>query len=392
MEDDYSNYSLIFNITKALLNATSDSFVFTKINSFDGVTSLYHEKILSYILFFSIISLAFIGLIKTIILLLSYIITNIIWNILNLIYTIFASKFSINIFSKLKKMFRLTASEIKKLYTFNFYSYKNRLQGLILVILYLMFLTYNLIFTLTGISIDYGQTILSNCILTSCFCINVFFEIYIPFFYYTRKQNKMRTFLIFSCSLIYGAFLVISFAIFIDTEYKSITYSYLFALVYYLYLMFINALTLKKIYFYNTTKKAIKTYLTQIKIEEQNKIVKYDKFNSQQLNVLDQIYLMKHVYISDDKCPNSINFEYRDKYHFKNVLLLLFFINEIGKLLLCVVLFLPLKERLGGATREIFLYKVGIFQKSLLVANTIIINILVWMTFMKPGIKTYYLY
>jgi hypothetical protein len=149
MEDDFSNCSLLFNITNALLNATSDSFVFTKINTFDGIPSLKHEQILSYILFFSIISLAFIGLIKTIILLLSYIITNIIWNILDLIYTIFASKFSVNIFYKLKKMFRLTSSEIKKLYTFNFYSYKNPLQGLCLVILYFMFLAYNLIFTLT---------------------------------------------------------------------------------------------------------------------------------------------------------------------------------------------------------------------------------------------------
>ena len=394
MEDDFSNFSLLFNITGALLNATSDSFVFTKINTFDGIPSLKHEQILSYILFFSIISLAFIGLIKTIILLVSYIITNIIWNIVDLIYTIFASKFSVNIFYKLKKMFRLTSSEIKKLYTFNFYSYKNPLQGLCLVILYFMFLAYNLIFTLTGISSDYGQSILSNCILTFCFCINVFFEIYIPFFYYTRKQDKMKTYLIFSCSMIYGAFLVLSFAIYIDTEYKSITYSNIFALVFYVYLMFINALTLKKIYFYSTTQKAIKTYLTQIKIEEQNKIAKYVKFNTQQLNVLDQIYLVKDVYISDDNFPDSINFAYRDKYHFKKALLFFFFINEIGKLLLCVVLFLPLRAFFieDEEQRDTFLYEIDIFQKSLLVGNTIIINILVWMTFMKPGIKTYYLY
>ena len=388
------NRSLSYNISFALINATSDSFVFTTINSFDDLPSKTHEKNLSYILFAVLMSLAFFGLIKSFLLLISYIISNIFLNLFDLIYVTFSSKFKINICLKLRKMFMLTFWEIQKLYTFNFYSFQNGLIGSCLIVLYLLFLAYNLTFTLSGILNDLGRSAISNFILSICFCINVFFELYLSFFYYTRKTSKLKTYLLFSAGLIYGAYLVLAFALFVDTQYKSITYSNLFALVYYIYLLFINFLTVKKIMFYNPTKKAFKTYVAQQQLISNGECVKIIKYIEAELEVLTKIYSMNNVYVTPHKEKN-ISFSYRDKYHFKKPLLALFVVNQLLKISICIVLFLPafqLSHEHGKEGRERFLYKVSIVQKSLLVGNNIVLNVLAWMTFMKTAIKNYYLY
>lgn len=390
------NQSLSYNISFALVNATSDSFVFTTINSFDNVPAKDHEKILSYILFAVLMSLAFFGLIKSFLLLISYIISNIFLNLFDLIYVTISSKFKINICLKIRKTFMLTFWEIQKLYTFNFYSFQNGLIGLCLIILYLLFLAYNLTFTLSGILNDFGRSTLSNIILSICFCINVFFELYLSFFYYTRKTSKLKTYLLFSAGLVYGTYIVMAFAIYVDNQYKSITYSNLFALVFYIYLLFINFLAVKKIFFYNPVKKAFKTYVAQQQLINNNESVQVVKYIDAELEVLTKIYTMNDVYVTLPKEKN-ISFCYRDKYHFKKPLLALFVVNQVLKICICIVLFLPLYKLYNyipgqQAERENFLYKVSIVQKSLLVGNNIVLNILAWMTFMKTAIKNYYLY
>lgn len=78
----------------------------------------------------------------------------------------------------------------KIFYLFNFYSFPNKVKGFFLILLYIIFVFYNIIFTILTFQLD-RETINKNVLfMVICYFINMFFELFLPIFYYTRKKKK----------------------------------------------------------------------------------------------------------------------------------------------------------------------------------------------------------
>ena len=78
----------------------------------------------------------------------------------------------------------------KIFYLFNFYSFPNKVKGFFHILLYIIFYFYNIIFTILTFQLN-RETINKNVLfMVICYFINMFFELFLPIFYYTRKKKK----------------------------------------------------------------------------------------------------------------------------------------------------------------------------------------------------------
>ena len=141
--------------------------------------------------------LSFLGLLKSLIFLIYFLMFNI-SNYCHVLTTLLCSGCKINLCKALKKYCILTFSEIKKFYLFNFYSFPNKVKGFFLILLYIIFVFYNIIFTILTFQLN-RETINKNVLfMVICYFINMFFELFLPIFYYTRKKKKFIMYLLWT--------------------------------------------------------------------------------------------------------------------------------------------------------------------------------------------------
>lgn len=127
---------------------------------------------------------------------------------------IFKNRFKIDIFTEIKFACFYLGKILKKLYTYNFYAFENKLLGISLVILYLIFLSFNIMFTaefivITEEEVDHKPNYV-KVLQILAFELSIFMELLCCTFYITR-QIKNQFVLVFSFFL--GLNLVVIIAV-----------------------------------------------------------------------------------------------------------------------------------------------------------------------------------
>ena len=374
-----------FTITNSFLKVISEFFVYTTINSLDKTTKA--DRSLAFILFLTIIILSFIGLIKTIFLFFYFFLIHIIGTYFHLIKVLCTSKCSISFPKAVKKNCILTYSEIKKFYSFNFYSFTQKCKGFTLVFLYLIFIFYNIILTsLSYISqVELEDSIGKNIILILCYWVNVFFEIYLPLFYFTRKEKRFTIFFAFSFIMALIAFGVCGYGVY--DSYLQINYYYrIYSIGFAVYLIILKSLAIKKIYSYDKKKKAMKIYLTHpYKNSNLDETIHISPYSKNELTVLTNKFQLNNIYLTQGE---NLYYHSRDRFYYKKTLLVLFVLTLIIKIaILSFIIIYPGYDDNDQKIRPLVLCK-----KIILVADTALLITTAWITFMKTGIKTHVLY
>jgi hypothetical protein len=170
-----------------------------------------------------------------------------------------AGKFFIYVFQKkccvdFKKEFKFACFYLgkimKKLYTYNFYAFENKILGVVLVLLYLVFLFFNILFTSEYMEIkqDYGVEIPEGVKVLQivAFELTIFMELVCGCFYVFRSVKKQFTVVL---SSFFGLNLIISIAVFykIDQDDENPRrYANLFFLTYFSVLFLISAIKVAK--------------------------------------------------------------------------------------------------------------------------------------------------
>ena len=179
-----------YDLASSTMKVMDDFFVYANIYSSKKDTDKF-EKLLAFILFIIIMLLSFLGLLKSLILLIYFLMFNI-SNYCNVFTRLLCSGCKINLCKALKKYCILTYSEIKKFYLFNFYSFPNKAKGFFLILLYMIFVFYNITFTVLTFKLNKDTIDNYLILMVVCYFINMFFELILPIFYYTRKEKKVR--------------------------------------------------------------------------------------------------------------------------------------------------------------------------------------------------------
>lgn len=271
------NNDTFFNVTNSYLKVVSEVFVYTTINSLEDGTG--EDRGLAFFLYLIIIILSAIVLIKSIFLFCYFLLIHIIRTYFHLIKVLCASKCSISFPKAIKKNCILTFSEIKKFYSFNFYSFTQKCKGFTLIFLYLLFIFCNIILITQTFFRKVNLTIDKNIILIFCYWVNGFFEIYLPFFYYTRSKRRFTFFFAFSLVLALVTFGICGY-LYYDSNQQNHYYHRAYSIGFVVYLIILKSLAVKKIFSYDKRKKALKIYLTQ-KNSYYNEIVRVSSYSNE---------------------------------------------------------------------------------------------------------------
>ena len=104
---------------------------------------------------------------------------------------------------------------------------------------------YNIIFTILTFQLN-RETINKNVLfMVICYFINMFFELFLPIFYYTRKKKKFIMYLLWTYffSIIGFSYCVYGLMTFYSFEVVSFRF---YVMGYYTLLLILNVLALKK--------------------------------------------------------------------------------------------------------------------------------------------------
>lgn len=149
--------------------------------------------ILIIIFSFTLIKVAFISI--------YFICITVLGNIGRFFGRIFKNRFKIDIFTEIKFACFYLGKILKKLYTYNFYAFENKLLGISLVTLYLIFLSFNIMFTAEFIVITeedvHHKPNYVKVLQILAFELSIFMELLCCTFYITR-QIKNQFVLVFS--------------------------------------------------------------------------------------------------------------------------------------------------------------------------------------------------
>lgn len=379
------NNDTFFNVTNSYLKVISEAFVYTTINSLDEGTQ--EDRRLAFFLYLIIIILSTIGLIKSIFHFFYFFLIHIIRTYFHLIKVLFTSKGSISFPKAIKKNCILTLSEIKKFYSFNFYSFTQKCKGFILIFIYLIFIFYNIILiTLTFFrKIHLKDSIGKNIILILCYWVNLFFEIYLPLFYLTRNQRRFNFFFFFSFILALVSFGIFGYLFYVSNLQKNY-YHRIYSIGFAIYLIILKSLAVKKIFSYDKKKKAMKIYLTHsYKNSSLDEVVPFLSYTIDELTVLSNKFKLNNIYLTQGE---KLFYHSRDRFYYKRTLLFLFVLALLVKIIIFFFIIAhPTYDDSNNKNLPLVLSK-----KIILVADIAILFTTAWITFMKTGIKTHILY
>lgn len=402
--DEFFVYTNIYPFNDTISNTTNIANIANDQSDIDKELILF-QNFLSLILFCIIISLSLLGLIKTIILLIDYIIFNI-STYCHVLFSLCFSGCKINVCKSLNKNCIRTGSEIKKFFLFNFYSFENKLKGSVIIFLYLIFLFYNIAFTIMSFTQKEKKerSTKINILLISCYWVNVFFELYLPIFYYTRKKNKQLLFFSFFFILAVIGFICIGMIVYAEYTigFGPVFYK-IYICGYSCVLVLLNCLAIKKIYRYNPRKKAMKLYLSQpYKASNNDETIMISSYSKEELNIISQKFQLNNVYLTQGK---GLYYHSKDKLYYRNTIFIMFIINALLKATNLIITVIspkempyipspevPTNDTFSNSNESKELSLTIIIKKSFLVLDTALLFTLAWFTFIKIEIKRHTLY
>lgn len=202
--NDFKNY------TTVVVNLSNYSYLFKSINCLDKIVTTTEgtsESILPLIAIALIFFLMMLSILKTILIYLSYYFIIIPTAIFTLINSLIKTKGQIRLSLVLTKISKSALSHLQTFYSYNFYSYTDPVSGVLIMVLYLLFITANMMMSIIYF-IDPNlepYSILYNLLYIAGFLPQLFLQIYTPLYYYKRKSHKFKLF--FTTSFAFWFFL-----------------------------------------------------------------------------------------------------------------------------------------------------------------------------------------
>ena len=136
--------------SEELFSVVEDLYVYCHLNWVLTKSALIYTSVIMTIL----TVLFLITMLKMIIIFLYFFVFHFFINLFRYILSIFYRKFKINIWTDIKYICIYITRIFKKAYTYNFYSYENKAYGGITVSLYILYLFYNILFTILSFLIS----------------------------------------------------------------------------------------------------------------------------------------------------------------------------------------------------------------------------------------------
>lgn len=374
-----------YDLASSTMKVMDDFFVYANIYSSTKDTDKF-EKLLAFILFIIIMLLSFLGLLKSLILLMYFLMFNI-SNYCNVFTRLLCSGCKINMCKALKKYCILTYSEIKKFYLFNFYSFPNKAKGFFLIFLYMIFVFYNITFTFLTFKLNKDTIDNYLILMVVCYFINMFFELFLPIFYYTRKEKKFAIYLL--CTYIFAilGFSCCVYGLIHFYSFEVMSYRF-YVMGYYTLLIILNFFALRKIYHYNPTKKSMKKYISQpYKSSNNDETIMISVYSDDEINILVNKFPLKNIYLTNK--GKGLYYHSRDRFYYQKTLLCFFILSVIIKVLtLGLIIILTIRGNKSKEDNK----NINHTKKCMLVLDTALLYTIAWFTFMKIEIKKYTLY
>ena len=246
---------------------------------------------------------------------------------------------------------------------------------------------YNIIFTILTFQLN-RETINKNVLfMVICYFINMFFELFLPIFYYTRKKKKFIMYLLWTYffSIIGFSYCVYGLMTFYSFEVVSFRF---YVMGYYTLLLILNVLALKKIYRYNPTKKSMKKYITQpYKSNNNDDTIMISVYSDSEISILINKFPLKNIYPTNK--GKGLYYHSRDRFYYQKTLFCFFALSVIIKvLILGLIIILTIMGNKSEAENK----NINHTKKCMLVLDTALLFTLAWFIFMKIEIKKYTLY
>jgi hypothetical protein len=123
-----------------------------------------------------------------------FVFVNVIPNVWRFFVKIVRKRCCMSFKTEIKYTFFYFGKIMKKIYTYNFYSYENKLIGFFMVSLYIIYIIFNLIFTVEYIKSDLKKEDKADYVKYEhifAFELSVIIELIVCFFYITRNFKKL---------------------------------------------------------------------------------------------------------------------------------------------------------------------------------------------------------
>lgn len=242
--------------TNVIINISDYTYLFKAINCLDTKkTESQNEDILSTIAIIIISCLMLLAILKTILIYLSYYFIVIPKALYTIFKAIIISKCQIRLQLILTKIGKSALSHLQTFYSYNFYSYTEPISGVILMLLYLVFIFASMMMALmyfTNPQFE-SDSIPRNVLYIVGFLPQLFLQIYLPFYYYKRKGIKFSLFFTTSFTFWFFALGLIAY-ILNQKRYKAnnnrLIYI-LFSIILHLFILLAQILAIRKMYRYS---------------------------------------------------------------------------------------------------------------------------------------------
>lgn len=160
------------------------------------------------------------SVIKMLVIFIYFFIINLTYNIFQFIIHLFKKRCMVNCSLEIKESYEFLVKIIKKFYTYNFYSFENKLFGWLIVPIYILYLLFNIEFStgfINKIQDKNYQDRIDIIMNILAFEFNLFIEIICVTMYITRNFKKQ--FIIIISSFV-GLNLLVIITVFIKFFYK----------------------------------------------------------------------------------------------------------------------------------------------------------------------------
>lgn len=174
-----------------------DLYIYCHLKDYNSTTDEEVEQRIAVIIMTILIAIFSFTVIKIFAIFLYFFFINITINFCKFCGTLIKKKCCINIFSEIKFSCIYLAKNLRKLYTYNFYSYENKAYGYFIVPVYLIFIIFNLMFAADYTQNDKDKKMKTESIKMLQFIafeLSIFIELVCCFFYLTRKLRKQFIF------------------------------------------------------------------------------------------------------------------------------------------------------------------------------------------------------
>lgn len=185
-----------------LFSIVQELYVYCHLKDYNMDEDYDQEKQISTFIMCMMIGIFSFTVIKIIAIFLYFLILNLVVSTYRFIKYLIKRRCCVNIFQEMNYTCGYTLRIMKKLYTYNFYSYKNKCFGFFIVTIYLVFISLNISFAAEYLKRDNNKEPLTDTVKILqilSFELSIFVELVCCFFYLTRnsKVQYISTFVSF---------------------------------------------------------------------------------------------------------------------------------------------------------------------------------------------------